>query len=61
MTGYAYSCDGDYVCHDGQRSFFLGHPTPCDIEVTDQDKYCGPTTGCPGLSYTARGVWGGSR
>ena len=58
LTSYAYSYNGDYVCHDGQRSFFMGHPTPCDIKVTDQDKYCGPTTGCPGLSYTARGVWG---
>ena len=58
LTSFAYSYNGDYVCHDGQRSFFYGHPTPCDIKVTDQDKYCGPSTGCPGLSYTARGVWG---
>ncbi|NUR25899.1 MAG: peptidase [Catenulispora sp.] len=58
LTSFAYSYNGDYVCHDGQRSFFLGHPTPCNIKVTNQDKYCGPTTGCPGLSYTARGVWG---
>ncbi|NUP49136.1 MAG: peptidase, partial [Catenulispora sp.] len=58
LTSYAYSYNGDYVCHDGQRSFFMGHPTPCGIKVTDQDMYCGPTTGCPGLSYTARGVWG---
>lgn len=58
LTSFAYSYNGDYVCHDGQRSFFYGHPTPCNIKVTDQDKYCGPSTGCPGLSYTARGVWG---
>ncbi|GAA1973224.1 peptidase [Catenulispora subtropica] len=58
LTSVAYSYNGDYVCHDGQRSFFMGHPTPCNIKVTNQDKYCGPTTGCPGLSYTARGVWG---
>ena len=58
LTSYAYSYNGDYVCHDGQRSFFMGHPTPCGIKVTNQDMYCGPTTGCPGLSYTARGVWG---
>ncbi|MBS2554241.1 hypothetical protein KGQ19_46045 [Catenulispora sp. NL8] len=58
LTSFAYSYNGDYVCHDGQRSYFMGHPTPCDIKVTDQDMYCGPSTGCPGLSYTARGVWG---
>lgn len=58
MTSFAYSYNGDYVCHDGQRSYFMGHPTPCNIKVSDQDMYCGPTTGCPGLSYTARGVWG---
>ena len=58
MTSSAYSYNGDYVCHDGQRSYFMGHPTPCNIKVTNQDKYCGPTTGCPGLPYTARGVWG---
>ena len=58
LTSFAYSYNGDYVCHDGQRSYFMGHPTPCNIKVTDQDMYCGPTTGCPGLSYTARGVWG---
>jgi hypothetical protein len=58
LTSSAYSYVGDYVCHDGQRSYFMGHPTPCSIKVTNQDKYCGPSTGCPGLSYTARGVWG---
>ncbi|MEY9858429.1 hypothetical protein ABH935_004044 [Catenulispora sp. GAS73] len=58
LTSFAYSYNGDYVCHDGQRSYFMGHPTPCGIKVTDQDMYCGPSTGCPGLSYTARGVWG---
>ncbi|MEY9929338.1 hypothetical protein ABH926_003978 [Catenulispora sp. GP43] len=58
LTSFAYSYNGDYVCHDGQRSYFMGHPTPCNIKVTNQDMYCGPSTGCPGLSYTARGVWG---
>jgi hypothetical protein len=58
LTSTAYSYNGDYVCHDGQRSFSLGHPTPCGIRVTNQDMYCGPHTGCPGLSFTARGVWG---
>jgi hypothetical protein len=58
LTSFAYSYNGDYVCHDGQRSYFMGHPTPCNIKVSNQDMYCGPTTGCPGLSYTARGVWG---
>ncbi|GAA2055693.1 hypothetical protein GCM10009839_75610 [Catenulispora yoronensis] len=58
LTSFAYSYNGDYVCHDGQRSFFMGHPTPCNIKVSNQDMYCGPSTGCPGLSYTARGVWG---
>jgi hypothetical protein len=58
LTSTAYSYNGDYVCHAGQRSFFMGHPTPCNIKVTNQDKLCGPTTGCPGLHYTVRGVWG---
>lgn len=58
LTSFAYSYNGDYVCHDGQRSYFMGHPTPCGIKVSNQDMYCGPSTGCPGLSYTARGVWG---
>jgi hypothetical protein len=58
LTSYAYSYNGDYVCHDGQRSFFMGHPTPCGIKVTNQDKWCGPSEGCPGLSYRVRGVWG---
>jgi hypothetical protein len=59
LTSTAYSYVGDYVCHDGQRSFFYyHHDTPCNIKVTNQDKYCGPTSGCPGLRYTARGVWG---
>jgi hypothetical protein len=29
--------DGDLVCQDGARSFYLGHPTPCNIRVTNQD------------------------
>ena len=58
LTSFAYSYNGDYVCHDGQRSFFMGHPTPCGIKVTNQDKWCGPSEGCPGLSYRVRGVWG---
>jgi hypothetical protein len=58
LTSFAYSYNGDYVCHDGQRSYFLGHPTPCGIKVTNQDMWCGPTSGCPGLRYRARGVWG---
>jgi hypothetical protein len=59
LTSTAYSYVGDYVCHDGQRSFFYyHHDTPCNIKVTNQDKYCGPTSGCPGLSYQVRGVWG---
>jgi hypothetical protein len=37
MTSVAYSYEGDYVCHAGQASFFLGHPTPCGIKVTDGD------------------------
>lgn len=58
LTSYAYSYNGDYVCHNGQRSFFMGHPTPCGIKVTNQDKWCGPNEGCPGLHYRVRGVWG---
>lgn len=37
LTSVAYSHVGDYVCHDGQASFYLGHPTPCGIRVTDDD------------------------
>jgi hypothetical protein len=37
LTSVAYSYVGDYVCHDGQASFYLGHPTPCGIKVTDDD------------------------
>lgn len=58
LTSTAYSYNGDHVCHNGQRSYFMGHPTPCDIIVTNQDKICGPKLGCPGLAYNARGVWG---
>jgi hypothetical protein len=58
MTSVAYSYKGDYVCHDGQRSFYMGHPTPCGINVTNADMVCGPKLGCPGLGYNVRGVWG---
>ena len=37
LTSVAYSYVGDYVCQDGAASFFLGHPTPCGITVTDGD------------------------
>lgn len=37
LTSVAYSLAGDYVCHSGQRSASLGHPTPCGIKVTDPD------------------------
>lgn len=39
LTSVAYSYDGDYVCQNGAASFFLGHPTPCGIKVTDDDLY----------------------
>ena len=37
LTSVADSYDGDYVCQAGAASFFLGHPTPCGIKVTDED------------------------
>lgn len=37
LTSVGYSFVGDYVCHDGAASFFLHHPTPCGIKVTDGD------------------------
>ncbi len=37
LTSTAYSYDGDYVCQAGQASFYLGHPTPCGIKVTNDD------------------------
>jgi len=37
LRSVAYSLAGDYVCHSGQRSASLGHPTPCGIKVTDPD------------------------
>ncbi len=52
LTSTAYSYNGQYVCHDGQRSAALGHETPCGIKVTNQD-----TTFAVG-GYTARGVEG---
>ncbi|HET9656255.1 MAG TPA: hypothetical protein VFP72_12940 [Kineosporiaceae bacterium] len=55
-AGYSYV--GDLVCHAGQRSYFLGHPTPCNIRVTDADLWCSARSGCPGLGYRVRGAWG---
>ena len=37
LTSTAYSYDGDYVCQAGAASYYLGHPTPCGIKVTDDD------------------------
>lgn len=37
LTSVAYSYDGDYVCQAGAASFYLGHPTPCGIKVTNDD------------------------
>jgi hypothetical protein len=37
LTSDAYSYDGDLVCQDGARSFFSGHPTPCNIKVVNQN------------------------
>ena len=37
LTSPAYSYDGDYVCQAGAASYYLGHPTPCGIKVTDDD------------------------
>lgn len=37
LTSVAYSYVGDFVCQDGAASFYLGHPTPCGIKVTDGD------------------------
>ena len=34
LTSVAYSFRGDYVCHSGARSAFLGHSSPCGIKVT---------------------------
>lgn len=52
LTSVAYSYYGDYVCHDGVRSFFLNHPTPCGIQVTNGDVWF------PVGGYFARGVEG---
>ena len=52
LTSVAYSYTGDYVCQDGAASFYLGHPTPCGIKVTDDDLWF------PIGGYTARGVEG---
>ena len=37
LSSVGYSYVGDYVCHDGAASFYLRHPTPCGIKVTDGD------------------------
>ena len=37
LTTPAYSYDGDYVCQAGAASYYLGHPTPCGIKVTNDD------------------------
>ncbi len=39
LTSTAYSYVGDYVCQNGAASFYLHHPTPCGIKVTDADIY----------------------
>lgn len=52
LHGVAYSYDGDFVCQDGAASFYLGHPTPCGIEVTDDDLWFSIN------GYWARGVEG---
>ena len=52
LTSAAYSYVGDFVCHDGQHSFYSGHPTPCGIKVTNGDLWF------PISNYTARGVEG---
>lgn len=52
LSSTAYSYVGDYVCHDGAASFYLHHPTPCGIKVTNGDIYF--RIG----GYTARGVEG---
>lgn len=52
LTSVGYSYRGDYVCHAGARSASKGHPTPCGIEVTDDDLYFREA------GYTVRGVEG---
>lgn len=52
LTSVAYSYVGDYVCQAGAASFYLGHPTPCGIKVTNADLWF--RTG----GYWARGVEG---
>lgn len=52
LTSVAYSYPGDYVCHNGVRSFFLNHPTPCGIKVTNGNIWF------PIGGYMAHGVEG---
>lgn len=52
LTSTAYSYVGDYVCQNSAASFYLHHPTPCGIKVTDGDIYY--RIG----EYVARGVEG---
>ncbi len=52
LSSTAYSYVGDYVCQNGAASFYLHHPTPCGIKVTDGDIYY--RIG----GYVARGVEG---
>lgn len=60
LTSTGYSYVGDYVCHNGQASFYLGHPTPCGIKVTDDDLWFrighGWARGVEGID--ARSGWG---
>lgn len=52
LSSTAYSYVGDYVCQNGAASFYLHHPTPCGIKVTDGDVYFRVA------GYIARGVEG---
>jgi len=52
LTSAAYSYVGDFVCHSGARSAYLGHGTPCGIKVTNQDLWF--SIG----GYSTRGVEG---
>ena len=52
LTSVAYSYVGDFVCHSGARSAYLGHGTPCGIKVTNQDLWFSID------GYSTRGVEG---